>query len=324
MLTIEFINVGYGDAVLIRETGCGNFSMLVDCGDVTVGEQYPGSQRVTAAEFLHKRNISHLDLLVLTHLHLDHSGGLTHLLPDVEITEFWTNYLPDLRFCGKRLKVPDGFSPGSKCLLKSMNIYLQAMKELKKQGTKVHVVTESKLAVSISDNFSIDVFVEDMSLFRRQNEIWRRQFTDRPNDSMLRELDGFINNTSIRMRLNYCGCAVELPGDIYADCWEKHRITPCAIAKLPHHGHRDSFSKKLYDMLKMKYVVASVSNSRLDDFPSSEIIELVRQNSSTIFFTDAVRVPYERQQFQQALQFVINEDGALSANRVDRNETIPI
>ncbi len=31
-MTLDFINVGYGDAILIRS---GSFTMLVDCGDWT-------------------------------------------------------------------------------------------------------------------------------------------------------------------------------------------------------------------------------------------------------------------------------------------------
>ncbi|MFV0412087.1 MAG: hypothetical protein ACK5L3_02310 [Oscillospiraceae bacterium] len=57
MLTMEFINVGYGDAVLVEETCPGGrvFRMLVDCGDTTPGAFYPGSQRTTAAEYLKKK-----------------------------------------------------------------------------------------------------------------------------------------------------------------------------------------------------------------------------------------------------------------------------
>lgn len=54
----------------------------------------PDGRRITAADYLRREGIRELDLLVLTHLHLDHAGGLTHLLPGVRVREFWTNYLP--------------------------------------------------------------------------------------------------------------------------------------------------------------------------------------------------------------------------------------
>ena len=93
MLLVDFINVGYGDAILVRDTDAA-FSMLVDCGDVTVGDIGPGSRRITAADFLRQEGIHTLDLLVLTHLHRDHSGGLAQLLQTVRVKEFWCSYLP--------------------------------------------------------------------------------------------------------------------------------------------------------------------------------------------------------------------------------------
>ena len=56
MLTLDFINVGYGDAILIRDTDAA-FSMLVDCGDVTVGDGGPESKRISAAEFLRREGM---------------------------------------------------------------------------------------------------------------------------------------------------------------------------------------------------------------------------------------------------------------------------
>ena len=93
MLLVDFINVGYGDAILLRETET-PFAMLVDCGDAHIGRSRPDGRRITAADYLRREGIRELDLLVLTHLHLDHAGGLTHLLPGVRVREFWTNYLP--------------------------------------------------------------------------------------------------------------------------------------------------------------------------------------------------------------------------------------
>ena len=40
MLLVDFINVGYGDAILLRETET-PFAMLVDCGDARIGRSRP-------------------------------------------------------------------------------------------------------------------------------------------------------------------------------------------------------------------------------------------------------------------------------------------
>lgn len=111
---------------------------------------------------------------------------------------------------------------------------------------------------------------------------------DRADNGELEELDGFINNTSIRLRLICKETAVELPGDMYADCWEKHEIPPCTLVKLPHHGHRDSITPHLLDMLAPKTVVISVSNTRTDDCPAASVLQMVREKGCALYVTDAI------------------------------------
>lgn len=288
MLTLEFINVGYGDAILIRDTAA-EFHMLVDCGDVTVGDDGPGSARVSAAEFLKREGIRTLDLLVLTHLHRDHSGGLTRLLRDVGVREFWTNYLPPQQYWGSRVPVPREVSAGARCLLESMNIYLEALKILTAQGTTIRLAEESHAAFELTPDLHAEAHLEDASLRRRQSEIWNAVLEGAPDGAILDELDGFINNTSIRLRLCWREKSVELPGDVYADCWERHQLAPCTIVKLPHHGHGDSMTPHLLHMLRPEHIVISVSNSRTDNCPAAEILQMLRQCGGQLHVTDAVR-----------------------------------
>ena len=74
MLLLDFINVGNGDSILIREeeNGRRKFAMLVDCGhDCLVRDDHPDpldtrSQRIYAGDFLKQLGIDRLDLLLLT------------------------------------------------------------------------------------------------------------------------------------------------------------------------------------------------------------------------------------------------------------------
>ena len=282
-MTLDFINVGYGDAILIRD---GSFSMLVDCGDCTVGDGGPGSARISAADFLRREGIGTLDLLVLTHLHRDHSGGLVELLRDVAVKKFWCNYLPDKSFWGGSVPVPETFTAGARCLLESMNIYLKALSVMAAQGTEM--VQAAPCAAALTPHLTAEVFREAVPIFRRQAAIWQNVLEGRADNDELDELDGFINNTSLRLRLTCGAHTVELPGDTYADCWEKHEIPPCTLVKLPHHGHRDSITPELLDMLNPRYVVISVSNSRRDDCPAASVLQMVREKGCELYITDAV------------------------------------
>ncbi len=322
MLTVEFINVGYGDAILIQRTETGKlpFRMLVDCGDLTVGEAYPGSQRISAGQFLRQQGIDALDLLVLTHLHLDHCGGLLDLPQGLKVKELWVNYLPDKVFWAQRLPVPEAFSNGAKCLLHSMNTLLPTLSALDAQGTRLKPVVRTQFVAHVDDGLRLDVFSEDLAVHQRQQEIWAAQFSSGPDNEALDELDHFINNTSIRMRITYGDTAIELPGDVYANCWEKHEIEPCSIVKLPHHGHQDSATAHLLQMMQPKYTVISVSNARKDHCPSESIMDLVTRCGSRLLFTDAVNCQQAPLHFHQALRFSIPLHGQIELSYAEASD----
>ncbi len=304
MLLADFINVGYGDAILLRETET-PFTMLVDCGDVHIGSSRPDGRRTTAADYLRRQGIRELDLLVLTHLHLDHAGGLAHLLPEVRVREFWTNYLPPEETWGQRLKIPAAWSAGARCLMQSLNIYLEALAHLQKQDTKIRLIQQTRDCRQLTPMLTAGLYLEDESLRRRQVEIWAAAFDGSARSKDLDILDSFINNTSIRLRLSYAGVDTELPGDVYASCWEQHNLSPCAIMKLPHHGHRDALTPRLLEMLRPQYAVISVSDSRTDDCPSSDIFQMLSESGVKVLFTDAVQGPNGPAELHDSVRFQI-------------------
>lgn len=287
MLKLDFINVGYGDAILVRDVDV-SFSMLVDCGDIQVGYGGKNSWRISAADFLRREGIQSLNILVLTHLHRDHSGGLSDLLASVDIKELWVNYLPDRCYWGKTVPCDDAFSAGGKCLIESLNILLKSLPKLEESGTIIKKAEHSDASVQFTPGLRAEIFLEDPRLFRRQEQIWQTALSGVVNVEEMDELDRFINNTSIRMRLAYGSDYVELPGDVYADCWEKHQLQPCSIVKLPHHGHKDSITPRILEMFHPKDAVISVSNTRTDDCPSIYALSELQNAKCKVHITDAV------------------------------------
>lgn len=71
-LSIHFLDVGYGDAIIIRLPEGG--TVLVDGGKPEQGPRI--------AEALRRMGVKHLDHLVITHFHKDHAGGLSPLLSE--------------------------------------------------------------------------------------------------------------------------------------------------------------------------------------------------------------------------------------------------
>jgi beta-lactamase superfamily II metal-dependent hydrolase/putative hemolysin len=78
--TVHFINVGQGDATLIEADGT---AILVDAGDA--------SASATVEDYLQAQGSQDIDLMVATHPHADHIGGLPGVLALYDVHEIWTN-----------------------------------------------------------------------------------------------------------------------------------------------------------------------------------------------------------------------------------------
>ena len=76
-LAVHYIDVGQGDCQLIT---VGKSNVLIDCGE----EDYYSEVK----EYLDSLKISRLDLVIATHPHSDHIGGMYRLLSDFEVGQF--------------------------------------------------------------------------------------------------------------------------------------------------------------------------------------------------------------------------------------------
>ena len=80
--TATFLDVGQGDAILL-ELPNGKV-ILVDGGNNGDGDKI-------IVPFLKKKGIDTIDLVVLTHPHADHCGGLDEVLEQLKVKEIWEN-----------------------------------------------------------------------------------------------------------------------------------------------------------------------------------------------------------------------------------------
>lgn len=80
-LKVNFINVGEGDCILIEAPN--KINILIDGGGTPQGDFDVGSKIVVP--YLRRKGISEIDLLILTHPHLDHLEGLLPVLKEFKV-----------------------------------------------------------------------------------------------------------------------------------------------------------------------------------------------------------------------------------------------
>lgn len=80
-LKLFFLDVGKGDAIYIETPDTQR--ILIDTGNLISGYK--------VVQFLKKRGIKKLDILIITHPHPDHAGGVFHILQQIKANALYDN-----------------------------------------------------------------------------------------------------------------------------------------------------------------------------------------------------------------------------------------
>ena len=177
MLVLDFINVGNGDSTLIRdmENGVQRFAALVDCGhdslirDDHSAELDPRSQRIYAGDFLKKQGVTHLDMVVLTHFHRDHIGGLSRVLQAVEVKELAATYIPPADAPALEPDRDMSFPKAARNLLRCLDIYAGALRDNPGRIEKTTALPGGRmLTLQLTENLTMDILFGEPALYPRQ------------------------------------------------------------------------------------------------------------------------------------------------------------
>lgn len=300
MLALDFINVGNGDSILIRELEQGQqkFAMMVDFGhDNLVRDDHPDqldprSQRIYASDFLREMGVTHIDVALATHFHRDHIGGLNRVLDAVTVGEFVATYFPPENPPVLHPHADIAFPKAARNLMNCLELYAGAFRDHPDRIEKKTLLTgEAQVTLRLTDDLKMDILFGEPALYPRQKSVYDAVFAGERNAYDLIHWGKAMNVSSLRQRLYYHGKEIVLGGDAYAHVWETVSLAPCDILKIPHHASLDSTSRKLLEHLRPKTAVICEAARRPDERPHPYTVSLIREYAEAVYFTDAVEIP---------------------------------
>jgi len=247
-LVVTFLDVGQGDAAVIQAPG--GATILVDAGGAIDGTFDPGARVVEP--FLRAQGITRLELVILSHPHPDHMGGLPRIFDRFPVAVLWTSG-------------DDGHDPRYRALVDQARRRGAALPEparLERGGLALvplgPFVTDARGAERIGPPEGTTV--NDASL------VVRATFGGR---ALLLTGDLEANGE----------------GELTGRRAVGQAVTADAL-KVPHHGSRTSSSAELLDAVQPRLAIMSLGWRNRFHFPNPEVLARYAARATRVLRTD--------------------------------------
>ena len=281
-LVLTALDVGQGDG-LVAELPRGGV-MVIDAG-LRTGPR-PGdvdAGRSVVAPFLRRRGHRRIDVLVASHPHPDHIGGILTLLDQFEVGELWTAAGRDAVSGAAAVAVRDARSD-----VKSDAMWAELLARAARRGVPVTAPRSGMLG---------GAEIQVLGPCRETDASLPCRAAARPGLGH--------NDNSIVLRLRFAGRAVLLPGDIEGP-GERALLerggddlaavpggaAPAAallradVLKAPHHCSRTSSSEPLLARVRPQAVICSVGQGNRFGFPHPDVVARYKERGVAVLRTD--------------------------------------
>ncbi len=287
---VTFINVGNGDAILVEvpNGNCreGRFVMLIDGGsNENVEYEETATERIRAAEYLEQKGVGHIDIMVCTHIHEDHTCGLLPVAKKWLPGELWQPFPMETVSMMKYLWMKAETESGNK-IIAALNDFHKLTTYVKENGGKVLQKTPF-----MGRSERVEVLGPSAAALERENE-WMKELYGEGHTELLPEMDRYMNSASLLLRFTCGGKTFLFTGDTekdcYKDCMGKIRAD---VFKVGHHGQENSLSREVLQAVSPKAAVICVSSDRRYESGSPVVLQMLAEAGVRTYYSDCPAVP---------------------------------
>jgi len=237
-LTAHFINVGQGDSIFVQTPN--GMNLLIDGGPRSAGE--------VIVSYLKKAGITSIDIVISTHPHEDHIGGLVRVLQEFEVKEIID---PGITYSS-------GVFKDYQTLIKNKNIPLT----IGRSGMERNLGDELTLSILHptlpSSSKPNDASIVSLLTYDEVSFVFPGDAEKASEDQILKQNILKQNTTSLK----------------------------CTILKVGHHASVTSSSQAFLNTVKPEAGVIMLSANNTHGHPHKEIIERLTEAGVKIYRSD--------------------------------------
>ncbi len=245
-LEIHIIDVGQAESILILQD---DKSMLVDSGTNSSGKKI--------VRYLESIGVEKLDVLLITHFHIDHAGGAHSILSSIKVDKIICMKYENLSTLQEKLWYLD-----------------------------------MSIARSVRETFKSTSIIMESAYEDNDNSILRSFNIGEAKIKILSQcnLSDIVNNKSIVFKLEYQDFSMLFMSDAEKEIeeylLESKKDISADVLKIGHHGSRTSTTDEFLNKVNPSYAVVSCGKGNDYNHPYSSITKKLEEKDIPLYRTD--------------------------------------
>lgn len=232
---VHFIDVGQGDCALILTN---EKTVLIDSGDRDYADR--------VIQYIKRMEIETIDLIIVSHLHADHMGGMDKIIAAVDTD---TLMMP---------KIPDSLVP-------TTNVFINMIAAIEEHSVNA-VYADTGGVIDLGGAF-MEILAPDPDF----------KFNDMNNSSIIAKLIHGKNS------FLFTG---DIEQEAEKDILSRGKNISAVVLKVAHHGSNTSSSRGFLEKAGGKYAVIGVGSPNNYNHPGSDTVKRLTETGYDILRTD--------------------------------------